>query len=181
MVEENLKTDNADTKINRKSLKKWLMVVLIGVAVLAIATAVFGILTNRLAVVFKNPEQRVIVVTNVCGDDIINKYNDAITKTSVGDNSGFVAIDALINNFTKNPDYQRDPNCLFIKFQLTFHQANFEQAKQSYDKIADLANDGIFVSSKINGAAGLDGLKRALDFLELANDRNSNTTQDLNE
>lgn len=149
--------DNTRAKVHGKSRWSALrIIIIVGTCVVVVGVAMTTIL-GYLAISFKQPNERVVVQPHVCDDGIITRYNSAATSDGTPD-----AASDLISEFSKKANYQSDPTCLYIQFDVLIQKANYVSAKDAYDRLAALADRGEFVSTKLYNMAGLDSMQRRL-------------------
>lgn len=129
------------------------------VVVLLVLALVFGF----MSVVFKLPEQKVAVISNVCGESTVNAYNDAVDGYLTENRSKSTeTISNIVNNFSKNASYESDSNCLFIKYQMAYSQADYTTAKDMLDKLTTQVKKGRSVDGRMKGLSSISNMETAL-------------------
>ncbi len=139
--------------------------------IVAVAFILVGIIamvamaiTGWLAVVFKQPNERAIVQTQVCDDVVVKKYNTIISTIESPDDIP-TATASLITDFSKSSGYEQDPTCMYIKFSALIQKNDYSEASAIYTQMVKLADGGAFVDSRLYNAVGLSGMKRNLDLI----------------
>ncbi len=147
------------------NVKKVIIRAVSGLVILTLIFVVVAAATGRMAATFKQPNERMIVRSDVCGDAVVAKYNAAIDGADV---TGSVpaAVTDLVNEFSKSPDYQSDPTCLYIEFSARIQEKDYDKAKGLYDKIVKLTDQGVYVSTKIYNMAGLTSMGNNLNSIK---------------
>jgi len=176
MEESKLDTGEINSKKSRKSLRMSPMSWVRLIAILLIVLIAVGAFTGWIAITFKQPSGRVTVRTEVCGDDIIAKYNTATLNVSPADPTPSAVTD-LVADISKRANYQSDPTCLYIEYTTLMQKNNYTEANNRYEKMVKLADGGSYTSTKVNNMSGLDSMKRNLEFIKPADP----TAKDLRE
>lgn len=158
--------------------KKWgkkrkiMVIVLAAVALLVIAAGIL-IYAGRLAVIIKEPHQKALLSVPVCGDDIVEKYNDAsLSEPKI---SGEYAMDkeALSNLVTEIQDkayYQQDPTCQTILYWVALFDSDTNGIKNAYNEVRNLYNKGLYANSNIRTTQSLSTMEQTVsDMLSATN------------
>lgn len=152
-----------------KISRRWLIVGAVVVAVLAVT--IFAFISGRLAVVVKSPTQKVVVSETVCADTVIQNYNSAVEAYYKGDVTQLDVLGSMIDDFSKNASYIKDPNCMFIKYQLAILKSDYVTAKDAADTLKQLFNKGMFASGNLSGLLGADGMDAQLNIIQPSDDK----------
>lgn len=142
------------------------LLVKLGLAMVALfLIIIFGLwLNGNLVITFKDPSQAVVIREEICGDDIINEYNDILNSQSV-DTERLLDFSQSLNENYGNSD---DPTCLFIIAQGLAYSAQADDAAQVYEKLKSLEqSNGQYASGRINSLSGLRDLSAIADPAEV--------------
>lgn len=101
----------------------------------------------------KTPEQRALVYYNVCGNDIIDKFNDSMSSP---DN-----LKKVVGEIEKKNHHADDATCVVaLYFYYTTADANGHSQKtdELYSKIKNLADKGIYASGRLKAPVNVEQL-----------------------
>ena len=121
----------------------------LAVVVIVGSAAVLGYIYGGV----KTPEQRALVYYNVCGNDIIDKFNDSMSSP---DNLKKVA-----GEIEKKDHYADDATCVVaLYFYHTTADANGHSQKTDdlYNKIKNLSDKGIYASGRLKVPVNVEQL-----------------------
>lgn len=133
--------------------------------VLLLATVIMAV-TGRLAIAFKTPEQKLVVVTTQCGTDVVERYNEGIRLyTSAG--TEFAGLDALgtVARDIDGQNYQDDPTCAFIRYSVAVIKKDHDTAQKNYELYRRLVEDGGIADPRTSRLANLDDMKSEVEYL----------------
>ena len=137
----------------RKSRKGLFAIIIILVVVVAAVAA--GFATGRLYVGLKTPSQKitvseksqkVTVTTVVCGDDVINQFNQAYANFT-----NEAAFQNLINKIKSLSGYSDDASCQQMLFIYSVYKNDSAGEKAAGAVLTKLHNEGIFPNNNISG------------------------------
>ncbi len=124
---------------------KILFGVVLAIAVLSAGLNVVQVIKNKNDIAaMKNP------VGSVCGDDIINKYNNIKGKKEEYVKNA----KALGNEISKKAGNEKDSNCVMMRLFI-----GTENQEQTFKNLEEMVNKGQNPSLKINGASYIEYLK----------------------
>lgn len=145
---------NMDKKIQthkKKNNKKILVVAILGwsILILSIAGVSLAANLNKVSIVVnENTNQSVVLVTNVCGTDIIDKYNTLLKSNSAEEYiSGFKTLADEINLL---PNHDEDVNCSYILYNYYLYNEDTAKAGEYVDRLKDQNSHGNYLSGDIN-------------------------------
>jgi hypothetical protein len=156
--------------VMQPSKKKWgkkrkiIVIVLAAVALFVIAAGVL-IYAGRLAVIIKEPYQKALLNVPVCGNDIVEKYNNAsLPEPKI---SGEYAMDqetlnSLVAEIQNKAYYQQDATCQTILYWVALFDNNANGAKNAYDGVRNLYNMGLYADSNIRTTQPISLMEQAV-------------------
>ncbi len=122
----------------------------LAVVVIVGSAAVLGYIYGGV----KTPEQRALVYYNVCGNDIIDKFNDSMSSP---DNLKKVA-----GEIEKKDHYADDATCVVaLYFYHTTADASGSHSQKTdelYNKIKNLADKGVYASGRLKVPVNVEQL-----------------------
>ncbi len=122
----------------------------LAVVVIVGSAAVLGYIYGGV----KTPEQRALVYYNVCGNDIIDKFNDSMSSP---DNLKKVA-----GEIEKKDHYADDATCVVaLYFYHTTADASGSYSQKTdelYNKIKNLADKGVYASGRLKVPVNVEQL-----------------------
>ena len=106
----------------------------------------------------------------VCGDEIVSRYNKAVTYEQRNDSSerltpdsaGLATVAAEIRSLQASAD---DPSCQSILLWVAIEESNYNQAKDAYDRLVKLHDLNFFPNNNLVNNQPLVVYESALDFL----------------
>lgn len=124
---------------------KILFGVVLAIAVLSAGLNVVQVIKNKNDIAaMKNP------VGSVCGDDIINRYNNIEGKKEEYTKNA----KALGDEISKKAGNEKDSNCVMMRLFI-----GTENQEQTFKNLEEMINKGQNPSLKINGASYIEYLK----------------------
>ena len=124
---------------------KILFGVVLAIAVLSAGLNVVQVIKNKNDIAaMKNP------VGSVCGDDIINRYNNIKGKKEEYVKNA----KALGDEISKKAGNEKDSNCVMMRLFI-----GTENQEQTFKNLEEMINKGQNPSLKINGASYIEYLK----------------------
>jgi hypothetical protein len=153
-----------ENKKGGKVMRKALFILPIVIAVALVAGVVFWIASGRMSVVFKNPNQIIILRENVCGPDQVNQYNELLGSQSIN-------VEEL-SNFTQQLYDEHtdssDPNCLFMIAQGSALTGNAEQSTSVLERLTVIEEtEGVYASGSINTLTSIRDLTGAVNASDI--------------
>lgn len=139
-----------------QSSRKWIMTTAIVLATLMLGSLIFLAVSGRIAVAF-GANRQAIVRTVVCGDEIVERYQEIYFPLDEDDSQ---TVDELIATITSNPYSSDDPTCQTILFWLADGRKDVQTKESSLAAIKRLHKEGAYANSALR-----DG---ALNYLEAA-------------
>jgi hypothetical protein len=157
--------------VMQPSKKKWgkkrkvMAIVLAAVALFVIAVGVL-IYAGRLAVIIKEPYQKALLNVPVCGNDIVERYNDAtLFKPTTG--GGYAMnmkdLNSLTTEIQNRAYYQQDPTCQTILFWDALYDDDVSRAKIASDEVRNLYNKGLYVNSDVLNPISLSAMEETVN------------------
>ena len=126
---------------------KILFGVVLAIAVLSAGLNVVQVIKNKNDIAaMKNP------VGSVCGDDIINKYNNIEGKKEEYVKNA----KALGDEISKKAGNEKDSNCVIMRLFI-----GTENQEQTFKNLEEMVNKGQNPSLKINGVSYIEYIKPA--------------------
>lgn len=163
---ENINTTNSNESVKKSPPPRKLLspckIISIITIVIVIAAIVIAKMTGIVYFGFKSPDQRVILQTRVCTEDIFNRYNE-ILRTSIGpdgDDQDLLASELreLASKINNKDNSDKDPTCQFMLYSINMFIQEFEQARVNVDRWIKLHADGHFVDDNAPGAITLNDM-----------------------
>jgi hypothetical protein len=90
------------------------------------------IFAGYLAVIPKNPNDNIVVVRQICGDEIISQYNDAVKGQD------FDAMKEVYDDIREKQNYQDDASCVYMALQYTLLAGDAEGSQELFAQLKDL-------------------------------------------
>lgn len=132
------------------------------VALVVVASVVGLALAGYLYIGIKSPGESISKRYSICGDEIVNKYNDY--SNSGSEDAG--ALKEIIDSFTSNDNYKNDATCGYIALQYYMYgDRNKDQMNELLEQLEKLEEKGDNPSLKINNLVGLDYMKTVAGYI----------------
>lgn len=125
------------TKMKKKD-KYFIVLALSGwvLVALSVLLAIVLFFAGRLVISIKEPVSSVVILQNVCGDQIVNKYNSSFDQENIETSSKMLK--DLATEVSKMGNYDKDPNCLYINYAYYRSIGEFDKAFTYATKMADI-------------------------------------------
>jgi len=144
----------------RKAIKVTIGAV-VGVAVIA---AVLAVALGYVSVTVKDPSDKVIVRAQVCGDDIIGKYNEAAKSDNFDDHKA--KLKEVFDGVSSREGYMDDATCAFIAYRYHLLQNEAEQINATVDSLKRLTNDGVYPSLKLTNVQSIEQIENRASIVD---------------
>ena len=173
-MSENNVIDEALTEINEKQnapngvkdgkckCPKIALLIGNGVFLLVVIALIVGSLAGFLSIVLKNPNQRVVLQTVVCDEDIISRHNDIPWPF---DEEGQQILDGIIADIKANDNYDKDPTCQFIIWGDAHRKEDIAVLDETLGNIKELHSQGIFIDNNLNGVLPIQPMESMTDYI----------------
>jgi hypothetical protein len=139
--------------------KRIITVGVVAVIVAVLAVLLFLIMSGRIYIGAKNPSQKVVVQTVVCGDDIINRYNPLEDPLYDGQDS----LEAISNDIKKLKNYSDDPTCQQILFYDAIRRENVSDMETAKNAIKNLHEHGVFVDNNLTYIQSIPTMEQVIE------------------
>jgi t-SNARE complex subunit (syntaxin) len=124
---------------------RWLLYAIILIAVLAVIDFLYQLNRGAVYVGTKDPKQQVVVRTIVCGDEMMQQFNDKMKETGF-DQGMFVGI---AKEITKLPHYNDDVNCTYMLAFNAMTTNNTEDLEKSLNRLDEFSKEGLYPSNQV--------------------------------
>lgn len=129
-------------------------IIFIGItSLLLLAVPVIFYLMGYAYIGLKDPKQKVVVSYEVCGQDIIAKYNDIVQNQNTGDDAFIGKLASLAQEIESKPNYTKDPTCVYMAYSYYELKGDSGKVKELYDLSQGHIRDGRFINNNVSGAA----------------------------
>lgn len=180
------KSVNNTTKTTDKGHRRVIYLILLALGVIAViesvVISVFGVkvMTGNLALQEKDPGDNVVVIHNVCTNDIITSFNKIINNPNRGtDNEVGYKLSKLAKQFTSKSNYNKDATCQYIMYLTNAYNGNLQSAKSNITNLESLAKSGIYPSNSLVNYMSISEIKKDLQIREQTNGLPKNNKQGL--
>ncbi len=129
-------------------------IIFIGItSLLLLAVPVIFYLMGYAYVGLKDPKQKVVVNYEVCGQDIITKYNDIVQNQNTGDEAFIGKLATITQEIESKPNYTKDPTCVYMVYGYYEIKGDSAKVKELYDISQGHIRDGRYINNNVSGAA----------------------------
>ncbi len=147
-INETVKTSLVAIKKNHKRL------ILIFAGLIVVAAVIAGLVFSGLVYIgIKNPKQNITLVYQVCGNNIIDRYNQIRARQPETDaeNQQYEAdFNELANEIQALADSTKDPTCQYMLFSNYQRQGDVVNMKQTAGLIVEMNKEGQYVNGEID-------------------------------
>lgn len=152
---------NGNTALSSKRIG----LIVAGVVVLLVVGLVA---VGFLSIVWKQPSQKVVLVTRVCGDAVVTRYNKAMEVTQKGNDYSIDtnALKSLATEIKAKGNYQNDATCQTILLNAAIQDQNYAAAKATLAAVKKLHDQNNFVDSSINPATSISAYEALVQGLQ---------------
>lgn len=122
-------------------------------------------ISGRFALVVKNPEAKVIVVSNVCNQATVDSYNTVFTST---DRAGFGdQMKKVVDGIKAKSGYKDDPTCEYILFYDATYRGDAQSAQTYLNDVKQLAGSGYYPNTGLRSLNGLYDMQVQVDSVKI--------------
>lgn len=178
------KSVNNATKTTDRGHRKVIYLILLVLGIIAVIESVVisvfsvKVMTGKLALQKKDPGDNVVVIHNVCTNDIITSFNKIINDPNRGtDNEVGYKLSKLAKQFTSKSNYNKDATCQYIMYLANAYNGNLQSAKSNIKSLESLAKSGIYPSNSLVNYMSISEIKKDLQIREQTNGLPKNNTQ----
>lgn len=160
--------ENETGKIEKSKKTNRLWIVALVFAVLVAITVIVGIFSGRLAIIIKQPGEKIALSTIACDAEIVSRYNDAMYfqfrdgKTESIDEEG---IKNLEKEIRAKDNFDKDATCQTILFFTAVYFKNAEKAQAALDIINNLHGQYVYADSNLRNSQSLFTFQNKVDDL----------------
>lgn len=149
--------------MSKLSKKKLSSIILSGVILLVVLSCLAIYYLGYVTVTFKQSDDKVVVVQNICGDKI-DSYNSLVDKS---DNTNLAK---LVKELDGREASTKDATCLFMIAQGSVFVGDKTKTELALQQLKDTQENGTYASGKIKGLTSIGTLERMQEFLNLPNE-----------
>lgn len=178
------KSVNNTTKTTDRGHRGVIYLILLVLGIIAViesaVISVFGVkvMTGKLALQEKDPGDNVVVIHNVCTNDIITSFNKITNDSNRGtDNEVGYKLSKLAKQFTSKSNYNKDATCQYIMYLANAYNGNIQSAKSNITNLESLAKSGIYPSNSLVNYMSIGEIKKDLQIREQSNGLPKNNIQ----
>jgi len=129
----------------RRRVWKWAAIIAGAATITAVAVlAASGVIYAGV----KAPAQRVAVQTVVCGDEIIDRYNQLSLSVPLNP-AAQQNLSRIVKDITAKGDYAKDPTCQAILWWNAMQSRDAAEMKKALNSLKNLRNDGLYVDNNL--------------------------------
>lgn len=134
---------------DKKSFNKLYLFIPILLVLLVVAGLV---LSGYLSILWKQPQQKVVLVTRVCDDAIVAQYNKVSAVKQTGDtyNIDEAGLKKLVADIKSKGHYSDDATCQSILLAAAIQNKDNAAAKEANTAIVALYGKQIYSDAKLN-------------------------------
>lgn len=118
----------------------------------------------------KAREAKTVSVYNVCGQDIVDEYNDILQNYASGSDDYTMRMDTLIDKIESTEYASNDATCQYIVLHNAIANVDETKADDSLELLEDLSAKGVYPNTSILGIYPLDVLRESVDSIKTYND-----------
>lgn len=142
------------------------------IAILLLVISVGAALFATGKVVFVNRDSDGTVIStgpNICGADIVNRYNDAMYYGPRGESNDLAlddqGIQKLIADIKAKQNYETDPTCQALLFTMAVYNKDLNAARQSFEAVKTLHAKHLYPDNNIRSAVALFEYESLIDSI----------------
>lgn len=119
--------------------------------------------TGHIYMGVKDTNQRVSLGYQVCGDDIVKKYNMIGLPMT---DAGLEIVKSLTETIDKNANSIHDPTCQVIRFYVASESKDLAKMKDALDQLRGLYNKGEFANNNLQSTASVSVMERVFSDMQ---------------
>ena len=117
-------------------------------------------MSGRLYISIKDPGQKLVVLNNVCDDQIITRYNN------LPEDNYTESLGALASDIEKMLNHTDDPDCLIVLYDYNVQMLDNQKAKDYGQMLLNMSDRNIYPSSKNSVLISPDAIRESLDMIQ---------------
>lgn len=141
--------------------------IMLGVAALCIIASIIALVKGYAYVGIKEPKQKVQLTYQVCGNDIIQKYNAFYFPLNNQDRK---AMTTMVKDITASSGYADDPTCQAILFSAASENDDINGMQKALSALEKLSSENKNVDSNLRNAYSIDTMRMSVQ--ETINEKN---------
>lgn len=146
-------------------MKKQLpLIIVLGLLLLGVAAVAVAIMTGYLTVTVKEPSQNVAVRAQVCGDDVVSKYNEAIKAETLDAYKS--QLKTVFEDVDKRAGKEDDATCAFVIYRYYLYENQTEQVNSAVENLKKLSNEGAYPSNKLADPQSIDQIEARASIID---------------
>lgn len=134
---------------------------------------IVALITGYMTVIVKMPAQRVLVLSPVCDDSVVDEFNSILDSYYFGEGSRSEAVEAanaLVTDFSKKANYKADATCIFIAYKVAYLKGDSTTAQQAVDTLKELVATGRFVDTRVSGLVNIESMSESVGIITPGNE-----------
>ena len=157
--------------------------VIVGIVglLLLVGGGVWAVSSGRIAIVWKQPKEIVVIDVNTCNQELIDRYN-AIFSAPAADASEYEAkLQAIDSEVADLPGSNEDVSCLYIRYTAAIQQKDYDRAREYTDSMKTIAEQshGQVVTAKVLKQFQPSTLEENLKHMQAADAANESQDSDV--
>jgi len=148
----------------RGCMRKAIKVTIGAVIGVAGIVAVLAVALGYVSVTLKNPSDKVTTHAQVCGDDVIGKYNEAAKSDDFDAHKA--KLKEVFDDVSTREGYREDATCAFIAYRYHLLQNEAEQINATVDSLKRLTNDGVYPSLKLANIQSIEQIENRASIVD---------------
>lgn len=176
MSDNDYSTDEQKTgKLSKSKSTKLIIAVIVFILLFIVVTGAL-VVSSRLAISFKSPDDVVILSKNVCDNEFVSNYNKIMSKQfDIDEKADYKEkIDDLLNKARSKKGYENDPTCQYVEYRSNLlYNRDYASAKKNVESIKNHAVNGIYVDTRIHNLSSVDSMIESVDYYVLDQEKGS--------
>ncbi len=140
----------------------------VGIPVVLAIVILWLLLSGRVAIVWTGSGDPPVVTARVCGEDIIDQYNNSFVADSIEQRQEQLKI--VGGKVADTANTSSDPNCQTILFNYYYDTAQYDKAKEHLDIAQKLADEGRYATTELEMTQSITAMKSLLEAVNAPED-----------
>lgn len=146
-------------------MKKQLpLIIILGLLLLGAAGVAVAMMTGYLTITVKEPSQNVAVRAQVCGDDVVSKYNAAIKADNLDTYKS--QLKTVFEDVDKRAGKEDDATCAFVVYRYYLYENQTEQVNSAVENLKKLSDEGAFPSNKLADPQSIEQIEARASIID---------------
>ena len=163
-IEKKARSQSKKKKLDREKLAFRIILPIFIIESIALVVLVVMVGLGFVGFSGKAPSARTVSVYNVCGQDIVDEYNNIVTSDAI-DSSYYDKLNQIREKVDSLEHSDDDATCQYVIIRSSVANSDVDAAGNAFDKYQSLAEKGVYPNPNLMGQTSVESLRIQVDSL----------------